>query len=220
MNEFFIADFIPFSLLDYQGKIASVVFTHGCGLRCRYCHNPELVTGRRGDNRLNEFMDFIRDKDIEGIAVTGGEPLAADGILTFLAHVKGLGYSVKLDTNGFSHAALERAAGYLDFVSVDLKAFNDADIAQITRTGGGLEHFYRTIDVLRVHGISFEVRHTLWKVPEAADVKRVMERAGLERITVQHVIKKGKWLDRRFQVSIDRDEVLELFAGYDVVWRN
>lgn len=225
MDNFFIAGFVPVSLIDFPGRIASVVFTHGCNLRCRYCHNPELVTGKPSANMLDDFLSYLQGKEIEGVAVTGGEPLFSSGIQSFLAHVKWVGCDVKLDTNGFSHAKLENicAKGLADFVSVDLKAFNDADTAYITRTDAGLEPFRRTVSVLKDHSVSFELRHTLWKVPDSDDVRRVMDKAETDRLSVQFPMRKGRWLDKRFNVFLseaDIEKVRNVFKDYDVVYRN
>lgn len=221
----FIADFIPVSLIDFPGKIASVVFTHGCSLRCRYCHNPELVTGIKDRNRLDDFLFHLRGKDIEGVAVTGGEPLVSRGILSFLREMRREGLDIKLDTNGFSRAKLERvcAEQLADVVAVDVKAFSDSDTDSITRVKGGLEPFFDTMRVLNGYKAPFELRHTLWKVPDRADVERLMERAGTDRISVQFPVKRGRWLDKRFSVYFGEDDaerVREVFSGFDVTYRN
>lgn len=222
MADFFIADYIPVSLLDYPGKIASVVFTYGCNLRCRYCHNPELVIGRKPANRLNDFFEHLNGKDIEGVAVTGGEPLVSPGIAEFLKKIKGLGCGVKLDTNGFLPAKLERVCkeGLADFVSVDLKAFSQAGLSDITRAEFSQDSFFETIDILGEYDVPFEVRHTLWEVPAKDDVRLTMSRAGLDRISLQLPIKQGAWLDKRFNIDVSVEEVENIFSDWDITLRN
>lgn len=87
-TDLFIADFVPVSLIDYPGEVSSTAFTHGCNLRCRYCHNPELVIGRKGEDRRGDFLFHLKGKDIDGVAVTGGEPLFSPEILPFLRFLK------------------------------------------------------------------------------------------------------------------------------------
>ena len=91
------------TLLDFPGRIACTVFTGGCNLRCPFCHNALLVT--EIDNETIEekdFFEFLKDRKgrLDGVAVTGGEPLLQKDAEDFLAKIKELGFAIKLDTNG------------------------------------------------------------------------------------------------------------------------
>lgn len=115
------------SLLDYPGRIASLVFFGGCNLSCSFCHNPGLVIDPQQypDYPLDEVLDELgrRRRFIDGVVVSGGEPTLAGELLPFLRQVKDLGLLVKLDTNGLAPKVLERALGerLLDYVALDLK---------------------------------------------------------------------------------------------------
>jgi pyruvate formate lyase activating enzyme len=115
------------SLLDYPGKIASLVFYGGCNLTCSYCHNPSLVLNpdRLDDYDLAVLIDDLarRKAFIDGVVISGGEPTLDKGLLTLLSRIKGLGLLVKLDTNGLAPKVLKEAIweGLVDFVAIDLK---------------------------------------------------------------------------------------------------
>lgn len=116
------------SLIDYPGRVAAVVFTAGCNLRCRYCHNPWLVqasTAPRGPNQ-DEVLRFLnhRRQQLGAVVVSGGEPTLQRGLAGFLQRCRAIDYAIKLDTNGTRPtvlAALLRA-GLVDDVALDCKA--------------------------------------------------------------------------------------------------
>ena len=89
------------TLLDFPGKVACTVFLQGCNFRCPFCHNPPLLTGK-GQISDNEFFSFLKKRQglLDGVAVTGGEPLLQPELPHFLEEIKRLGYAVKLDSNG------------------------------------------------------------------------------------------------------------------------
>lgn len=115
------------TLLDFPGHVACTVFTAGCNLRCPFCHNSELVLPERKPLLMDEedFFSFLKKRTgiLEGVCVTGGEPLLQQDIADFLHRIKGLGFSVKLDTNGCFPTVLRSLVkeGLVDFVAMDIK---------------------------------------------------------------------------------------------------
>ncbi|WP_432823476.1 anaerobic ribonucleoside-triphosphate reductase activating protein [Trichloromonas sp.] len=115
------------SLLDFPGRIASLVFFGGCNLSCSFCHNPTLVLDpdQYPDYPLAALLDELQERRsfIDGVVVSGGEPTIDKGLLPFLREVKGLALEVKLDTNGLAPAVLEQALGegLVDYVALDFK---------------------------------------------------------------------------------------------------
>lgn len=114
------------TLLDYPGKMACTVFTAGCNFRCPFCHNASLVTNI-DEERISEeeFFNFLQKRQgiIDGVCVTGGEATLQPDLKEFLKKIKGLGYSVKLDTNGYRPDALKDVvnSGLVDYVAMDIK---------------------------------------------------------------------------------------------------
>ena len=117
------------TMLDFPGKLACTVFTGGCNFRCPFCHNAGLVLPeqiKRGEEiPTEEFFAFLagRKGRLDGVAVTGGEPLLQGDLAEFLRRIKEMGFSVKLDTNGSFPAKLRALceAGLVDYVAVDIK---------------------------------------------------------------------------------------------------
>lgn len=115
------------TLLDYPGKVACTVFTSGCNFRCPFCHNASLVLPERSSPALceEEVLSFLRKRTgmLDGVAITGGEPLLHKDLEHFLEKIKAMGYAVKLDTNGSFPARLNRliSSGLVDRVAMDIK---------------------------------------------------------------------------------------------------
>jgi pyruvate formate lyase activating enzyme len=111
------------SLIDYPGAVAAALFTCGCNLRCPYCHNPALVEGPVPENMLpaDEVLRFLhtRRKVLEGVCISGGEPLLHAELPDFIREVRSLGYKVKIDTNGSMPDTLKALA--VDYIAMDIK---------------------------------------------------------------------------------------------------
>lgn len=116
-----------FTLIDYPGKMACTIFTLGCNLRCGFCHNASLVLPEKMDSPLeiDEIASFLkkRQDQLDGVVISGGEPLMQSNIFDFLAYIKELGYSVKIDTNGCFPKKLHHLIdeGLIDYIAMDIK---------------------------------------------------------------------------------------------------
>jgi len=122
-----IGGFQKLTLLDFPGKVACILFTPGCNFRCPFCHNGGLVSHVDPSAFLTEeeVLSYLKKRVglLDGIVVTGGEPLLQQGIEDFLSQVKSMGYAVKLDTNGTFPDRLKAIveAGLVDYVAMDVK---------------------------------------------------------------------------------------------------
>jgi pyruvate formate lyase activating enzyme len=160
-----IGGFQPFSLSEYPGRISAVVFCQGCNFRCPYCHNPELVDPERfapawpEDRVMNELSS--RRGKVQGVVITGGEPTLHQDLERFIREVRGLGFAVKLDTNGSNPETLERllAAGLLDHVGLDVKAPAHA-YAAVARVVVPPQMITRSISLVLASGVDHEMRTT------------------------------------------------------------
>ena len=115
------------SLLDYPGYVAATVFFGGCNFRCPFCHNASLVLPERIESGLTEeeFFAFLAKRvgRLDGVCISGGEPLLQKDILPFIEKIRTLGYRVKLDTNGSRPKELCALidGGLVDYVAMDIK---------------------------------------------------------------------------------------------------
>ncbi|MBR2854599.1 MAG: anaerobic ribonucleoside-triphosphate reductase activating protein [Clostridia bacterium] len=114
------------TLLDYPGRVACTVFFGGCNMRCPFCHNAELLDGTApAVMEEEELLAFLRKRKglLDGVAITGGEPLLQNDLPEFAAKIRELGYPVKLDTNGTYPDRLNRmiSEGLVQYVAMDIK---------------------------------------------------------------------------------------------------
>jgi pyruvate formate lyase activating enzyme len=124
-----IGGFQPFSLSDFPGRSAAIVFTQGCNFRCPFCHNPSLwpaIPVNPPVATAEAVLSFLADRRglLGGLVITGGEPTLQAGLPDFLEAVKRLGLGVKLDTNGSQPEVIAEllANGLVDYVAMDVKA--------------------------------------------------------------------------------------------------
>ena len=160
------------TLLDYPGLVACTVFTGGCNLRCPFCHNASLVLPERAADETDEaeVFHFLEKRQgmLDGVAVTGGEPLLHADLPDFLRRVRALGYRIKLDTNGTFPDRLRAVVeeGLVDRVAMDVKnapllygktvGLHRFDIAPVERSKdylleGHVEYEFRTTVVRGLH---------------------------------------------------------------------
>lgn len=159
--------FQKLTLLDYPGKVACTLFTAGCNLRCPFCHNASLVTHIDNTNIYNkeEILSYLgkRQGILEGVCISGGEPLMQAEIEDFIKEVKALGYSIKLDTNGFYPDKLISLVekGLIDYVAVDIKN----SYSKYAKTTGienlDLSPLKRTVEFLLSGKVGYEFRTTI-----------------------------------------------------------
>ena len=114
------------TVLDFPGRVACIVFTFGCNFRCPFCHNASLVVGD-GNSGISEdeVFSYLKKRQgiLDGVVVTGGEPLLQKDIEDFLRKIKDMGFEVKLDTNGTFPETLKKIVneGLADYVAMDIK---------------------------------------------------------------------------------------------------
>lgn len=193
-----IGGFLKQSLIDWDGKLAAVVFTKGCNFRCGYCHNPSLVVpellNRTPDVSEEEVFVYCsaRREWLDGVVVTGGEPTLQPDLSDFLERLQALGLRVKLDTNGTHPEVLDELfrKNLVNFVALDVKHFvTREDYARVTPTASvaDVEAIRRTLALLREHReVGYELRTTLVPGVHASDVaERLSEMFAPKRIRFQ-----------------------------------
>ncbi len=160
------------TLLDFPGKVACTVFTGGCNFRCPFCHNSDLVLNpaKTPDISEDEILSFLKKRCglLDGICISGGEPLLQSDIEAFICEVRRMGYLIKLDTNGSFPERLERliGQGLIDYAAMDIKSspegypkligIENFDIAPIVESAkllmeGRIPYEFRTTVVSPLH---------------------------------------------------------------------
>jgi len=155
------------TLLDYPGRVACTVFTVGCNLRCPFCHNAGLVTHIDTDNRYDEeeFFPFLKKRKgiLDGVCITGGEPLLQKDIADFIRRIREVGYSVKLDTNGCYPEKLRELVdgGLVDYVAMDIKNTPEKYGATVGIDGFDVTPVLRSVEILKEGKVPYEFRTTV-----------------------------------------------------------
>ena len=161
-----IRGWVKTSLIDYPGKIATVLFTSGCNFRCPYCQNSELVLHPESLPEIDPaeiFQLLTRRRGlIDGMVITGGEPTLQNGLDDFLRKASELGLAIKLDTNGYRPQVLRELLerGLLNYVAMDIKT----SLARYPLAAGVPVDVQRIEESVRLNlssGIDYEFRTTV-----------------------------------------------------------
>jgi pyruvate formate lyase activating enzyme len=156
----------PCSFIDFPGRLAAVVFTRGCNLRCPYCQNPGLIAppwaGEIDEGEVLALLASRRGR-LDGLVVTGGEPTLQPDLAPFLRRVKGLGFQVKLDTNGTQPEVLEDlfGQGLVNYVAMDLKDDPEGYRAWLGLADREPEVIRRSLALLASSNVEYELRTTV-----------------------------------------------------------
>ncbi len=205
------------SLLDYPGKTACTVFTGGCNFRCPYCHNASLVVGLDEIEPVDydEFFAFLnkRRNILDGVCITGGEPLLQPDIEEFIREIKKLGYCVKLDTNGTFPDKLKRLVdeNLVDYVAMDIK--NSPEKYSLTAGVSELDFskISNSVEFLLSNSVDYEFRTTVVKeLHSKEDFVSIGEWIkGAKRYFIQSFIDSGDILAGSFS-AYNKSELEEI----------
>lgn len=215
-----IRGFQKFSLLDYPGKIAAIVFTPGCTFRCPFCYNQELVLNDPSLPvfRERDILDFLKKRRgrLEGLVITGGEPTLQGDLPDFIKKVRKLGYSIKLDTNGSNPEILRRllSANLLDYVAMDIKT--SWEKYQKLSPKVNLERIKESVDLLKKAGkennLNYEFRTTV--VPQLVNTAVIKKIGKVIRGAPKYALQQylpAKTLDPKFSKKVYPENKLFLF---------
>ncbi|HHV03646.1 MAG: anaerobic ribonucleoside-triphosphate reductase activating protein [Bacteroidales bacterium] len=160
------------SFIDWEGKIAAVIFTKGCNFRCPYCHNPDLVYPElirvKEDIPEQEILQYLltRKNWLDGVVITGGEPTIQSDLDVFIRKIKQINYKIKLDTNGSSPEVLKKLIHnkLIDCVAMDIKTILDLKKYQEICASYDpllLEKICTSIEILKKADIEVQFRTTV-----------------------------------------------------------
>lgn len=157
------------TLLDYPGNMAATVFTGGCNFRCPFCHNRSLVFLNENETEIlsDDIVEYVsmRNKVLDGVCITGGEPLLHPGLKDFIKKIKNLGLKVKLDTNGSNFNGLKTLVEekLVDYVAMDIKNSPNKYCQTIGMTDFDLSEVEKTKNYLLENHVDYEFRTTVVK---------------------------------------------------------
>ena len=155
------------TLLDFPQKVAAIVFTQGCNLRCGYCHNPQLLQlSQNSEYSTEKFFQFLQERTgkLDGVVITGGEPTLQSGIFDFMFKIKSMGFAIKLDTNGTNPDVVQKLIDneLIDCIAMDIKAPFEKYF-QITGMNINIDNIKNSIKLIMNSGIEYEFRTTVIK---------------------------------------------------------
>ena len=198
-----IGGLLKFSLIDYPGKVAAVIFTQGCNYRCPFCHNPDLVLPELFNPSLSvdHIMAFLAQRrgQLQGVVITGGEPTLHADLKDLLRQIKALGFLVKLDTNGSHPDRLKEILDekIVDLVAMDIKSSLEG-YGKATGVEADLTCVKGSIALIRSSGIPYFFRTTVLKgIVSPGDIRQIQAMLGPEgHYKLQRGNLNGKVIDR------------------------
>ncbi|HOZ53760.1 MAG TPA: anaerobic ribonucleoside-triphosphate reductase activating protein [Bacilli bacterium] len=190
-NKVIISGFNKLTLLDYPGLTACIIFTQGCNYKCPFCHNASLIDSKAsGSYDEEEILKFLikRRNVLEGICISGGEPLMQKELVEFLIKIKDIGYKIKIDTNGSCPDILKYLIDnkLIDYVAMDIK--NDLDNYKKTAGITNTDSVKKSIDILLNSDIGYEFRTTV--VKELHTVNNIINIAKMIKNTKKYYLQK------------------------------
>ena len=207
------------TLLDFPSKVACTVFTGGCNFRCPFCHNASLVIRPDAASGFDteEFFAYIQKRKgiLDGVCITGGEPLLHKDIIPFMERIKGLGLLIKLDTNGSFPELLAEIIerGLVDYIAMDIKNSEEkyASTCGIHRFPDGVNE---SIELIMSCGVDYEFRTTVVdELHTVEDIERIAERIrGAKRYFIQSFTDSGDLIISGFS-SCSMQKMQEMLAA-------
>ena len=153
---------------DFPGKIACIIFTHGCNFKCPFCHNARLVTETADCISEDEILSYLNKRKgvLDGVCISGGEPLInGEAVFKLMKKIKELGYLIKLDTNGYFPDKLKIAieSSLVDYVAMDIKNCLEKYAQTVGLKSLDLENIKKSIEIITSSGVDYEFRTTVTK---------------------------------------------------------
>ncbi|MBV1787501.1 anaerobic ribonucleoside-triphosphate reductase activating protein [Marinobacterium sp. D7] len=231
-EELRVSGMTPLTTIDFPDHLACVLYTQGCPLRCRYCHNPQLIPfgDQPGSISWPEIEEFLHRRQglLEAVVFSGGEPTLQPALAAAMAAVRELGFKVGLHTAGVSPERLAQLLPLVDWVGLDVKAPYQR-YPQVTGRNHQAQQNRNSLELLLDSGIPFECRTTVdWRLfppDELHDLACQLADLGVEHYAVQ-INQARNCLDPALEQMVTlpteqlanlRDRLDELFPVF--VWR-
>ena len=210
-----VGGLVPLTTLDFPGHLACVLFCQGCGWRCRYCHNPQLIPGRGSTTiEWSEVRAFLTRRVglLQAVVFSGGEPTQQPALDSAMAQVRDMGFKVGLHSAGIKPDRFARVLPQVDWVGFDVKA-PPGHGQLITGVANSDRANWQSLDLLLESGVAYECRTTLhWRLLDVESVWALacrLAEKGVQRFVLQPV-RSARMLDAELGVSLAPAEWLAL----------
>lgn len=214
-------------LVDYPPYTASTVFVGGCNFKCGFCHNADLVLDFSSipDISQSEILEHLSSKKmwIDGVCITGGEPLLYDEVVEFASAIKKLGMLVKIDTNGANPSLLKKmiSMGIVDRVAMDIKTSLE-EYSKVAGVSVDIENIKESASILMDSDIEYEFRTTV--IPSVVGVEKISKIGnwlkGAKKYAIQNFRNQGVKLidgemtDLKMYTNSDLEEMKKVASSY------
>ena len=194
MRDIQIGGLVPFTTIDYPGKLSAVLFLVGCPLRCAYCSNPHLLSVGDGEYDPQLLLEWMQARigKLEAIVFSGGEALLQGTVaIEYMRRVHEMGFKIGLHTNGFYPELLKQASDIVDWIGLDFKATREK-YPDLTGMHIAYDNMIRSLDVWLATGKDFEVRITcdprFISVADLYEIADILSGRGVKKIAIQKYI--------------------------------
>lgn len=209
-----ISGFDKLTLLNYPDKVACTIFTSGCNLRCPFCHNSGLVTNNYNEISFDSIYEYLKKRIgiLDGVCITGGEPLIHADIKDYIKKIKDLGYLVKIDTNGCNPKLLKELIDLklVDYIAMDIKnIYSKYDITSGVKVN--IDNIKKSISIIENSGIDYEFRTTIVKeFHSTQDIKEILSYISSNSNYYIQNFKNSNDVFNRNLSSFSEDELVEM----------
>lgn len=206
-----IRGFLETSLLDWDGKISSVIFLSGCNLKCSFCHNYPLVfePEKLKKFELKDIRKFLEEHKnwVDAVVISGGEPTIYKDLASFIKEIRSWGFLIKLDTNGTNPRMLKGLIEQklVDYIAMDVKGPQNGKYEVIAGCKVNLKGLKESIDLIKRSAIDYEFRTTV--VPGQLDTDDIKELA-------RNIAGAKRFIIQQFVPENARDEALRKVKPY------
>jgi pyruvate formate lyase activating enzyme len=188
-----------FSLLDYPGKVSSIIFLSGCNMNCSYCYNSDLIKMGESNYSEEEVLEFLNSRvgKIDGVVITGGEPTLNNDLIDFIKKIKKMGLLVKLDTNGSNPSILKELIDnkLLDYIAMDIKtSLNNYN--NVTNVNTDINNIKESINMIKNSGLDHEFRTTVYNIHDENDLIEIAKLVSPSKYFLQDFMKTDKVLNK------------------------
>lgn len=204
------------TLLDFPDVVSCIVFTKGCNLRCPFCHNSSLVVDSKLTPEIDEEEVFSylnkRKNILDGVVISGGEPLLQKDIKDFIVKVKTLGYKVKLDTNGVNSKLLSELIDekLVDYVAMDIKNTFDKYDMTTGKLNSRIDNIKESIRILKKEKVPYEFRTTIVKdFHNIEDIKKILKYINGSKYFIQNFVDNENTIKKGL-TGFTKDELINI----------